>query len=86
MLLKRLFEKKNGGEGGNIGSTYAEGRSGIAYRVSTRGEGGKKRPKNCVRTMCTRSHILNAAWFGEISFGYSVSGQRSHAIFSFLWL
>ena len=41
------------GGGCNIGSTYAEGGSQIAYRVSTRGEGGKKRPKNCVRTMYT---------------------------------
>ena len=43
MPLKRVFDKNFLGGGGNIGSTYAKGGSGIAYRVSTRGEGGSKK-------------------------------------------
>ena len=42
MPLKRVFDKIFLG-GVNIGSTYAKGGSGIAYRVSTRGEGGSKK-------------------------------------------
>ena len=46
-----------------MGSTYAEGGSGIAYRVSTRGEGGSKKAEK-LRTyyvhvpLLRYSHVL----------------------------
>ena len=43
------------GGGCNIGSTYAEGGSQIAYRVSTRGKGGVKKGRKTAYVLCTRS-------------------------------
>ena len=50
---------------------YAEGGSGIVYRISTRGEGGQKRPKNCVRTMYTFPYVNFEVKYHDIVNFYS---------------
>ena len=50
---------------------YARGGSEIAYRVSTRGEGGSKRPKNCVRTMYTFPYVNFEVKYHDIVNFYS---------------